>query len=160
MIKCTFENGTPALLRHVAVHALVVKDSKILLVKRAAHLTNPNKYCLPGGFLDRDENTSEAALRELKEETGYEGKIISLFSICDNPYRRGEDRQNIAFSFLIEVGDRTGEKDDESSEVVWLDFDLLPRAEDFAFDHFDHINLYRKYAQSSSLMSLPMLVSS
>jgi 8-oxo-dGTP diphosphatase len=158
MIKCTFENNSPASLRHVAVHALVVKDSKILLVKRAARLTNPNKYAFPGGFLDRDETTAEAALRELKEETGYEGKIVTLFSICDNPNRRGEDRQNVAFTFLIEAGKKTGEGDNESSEVVWLDLHNLPEQDEFAFDHLEHIDLYKKYLQQDAKSLLPLFL--
>lgn len=45
------------------------KSLKLLLIKRGNH---PYKghWALPGGFVDIDENLEEAALRELKEETG------------------------------------------------------------------------------------------
>jgi 8-oxo-dGTP diphosphatase len=159
MIKCTFENNNPASLRHVAVHALVVKDSKILLVKRALHLSNPNKYALPGGFLDRDETTAQAALRELREETGYDGSITALFSICDNPQRRGEDRQNVAFTFLIEAGEKVGKSDNESSEVIWINLDTLPHPDEFAFDHLAHIDLYKDYIKDQKSSTLPLFLS-
>ena len=66
MITCTFENGRRASLRHVVVHAVVEKDGALLLVRRAPHLLEGDKWGLPGGFLDRDESLSEGILRELK----------------------------------------------------------------------------------------------
>lgn len=76
MINCQFENGNKASLRHVTVDSIVLNENRdsILLVKRAPHLSNPNKYALPGGFLGRDENTETAAKREVLEETGYQRK--------------------------------------------------------------------------------------
>ena len=55
MIRCTFESGTAATLRHVVLHAVVEKDGALLLVRRAERLTEGGKWGLPGGFLDRDE---------------------------------------------------------------------------------------------------------
>src|SRR5260221_9719573 len=104
MIKCTFENNNPALLRHVAVHALVVQDNQILLVKRAARLVHGGKYAFPGGFLDRDETTAQAALPELKEETGHESKILALFSLADDPHQAGEHRPTVAFRYIVQAG--------------------------------------------------------
>jgi ADP-ribose pyrophosphatase YjhB (NUDIX family) len=36
---------------------------------------------LPGGFLDRDETLAEGILRELREETGWKGRVLSLLRI-------------------------------------------------------------------------------
>lgn len=156
MIKCTFENGHTANLRHVTVDSLVVNENQILLVKRAAHLTNPNKYALPGGYLDRDETTAQAAVRELREETGYTGTVTALFKICDNPDRRGEDRQNVGFIYLVAVGEKQGENDDEIAEVQWFDLDKLPDESEFAFDHFEHINRYVEYVHQATVTHLPL----
>jgi 8-oxo-dGTP diphosphatase len=155
MLICTFENQSQANLRHVVVHALAVKDNKVLLVKRAPHLSNPNKYGLPGGYLDSNETTAEGTLRELKEETGYEGKILSLLRICDNPHRRGEDRQNVAFTYLVEIGEKTAAADNESTLVDWFPLDNLPAESEFAFDHFENIQMYKKYLQQK--FDLPFL---
>src|SRR5207249_10187281 len=95
MIHCFFESGTRALLRHVVVHAVVEKNGALLLVRRAAHLMEGGKWGLPGGFLDRDETLSQGVLRELREETGWEGAVASLLRVNSKPDRPHEDRQNV-----------------------------------------------------------------
>lgn len=145
MITCFFENKNKAYLRHVVVDALVVQEGKILLVKRAPHLSHGNKYALPGGFLDRDETTSEGVLREAREETGYEGKIISLFRLIDKPRRKGEDRQNVDFVYLVQVGRKSSVPDQEVKKIQWFDLDKLPPSKEFAFDHYQTIKLYLQY---------------
>jgi 8-oxo-dGTP diphosphatase len=74
MITCLFENGGRALLRHVVVHAVVERDGALLLIRRAPHLSEGDKWGLPGGFLDRDETLTQGVLRELREETGWTGQ--------------------------------------------------------------------------------------
>ncbi len=69
MLTCFFENNAKASLRHVTVVAIIIRDRKILLVKRAARFLEGGKYCLPGGFLDRDETMAQGVAREVREET-------------------------------------------------------------------------------------------
>lgn len=144
MINCTFENGNKASLRHVVVDAICLKDNKILLVKRSQKVLQSSKYALPGGFLDRDETTEQATLRELKEETGYNGKIAKLIKVLDAPNRINENRQNVSFIYLVEVGDKIGGSDGEVDSVHWFPLDQLPEKEDLAFDHFEVIKSYLK----------------
>jgi 8-oxo-dGTP diphosphatase len=156
MISCTFENKTRAFLRHVTVDALALQDEKLLLVKRAENLTlEAGKYALPGGFLDRDETAAEGVLRELLEETGYQGRAASLFRVNSDPHRRGEDRQNVSFVYLVKVGDQTAKPDWEVQSVSWFDLNELPPPEKIAFDHRETINLYLKYLKSP--FPLPLL---
>lgn len=157
MIKCKFENGNGADLRHVTTGAIVVNRdrTKILLGRRSLKISNGGKYNLPGGFLNRDETTSEAILREVFEETGYKGKIISLFRINDSPKRPQEDRQNVDFAYVIEAEEKTGQQDWESTEIKWFDLDKLPAPEEFAFDHRETIDLYIEYLKNPR--SLPII---
>ncbi len=145
MIICSFENKFQVHLRHVVVHAIVEKDNGILLVKRAGDILETGKWGLPAGFLDRDETTAQGILRELKEETGWEGEVISLFRINSNPNRPKEDRQNVALDFLVKPIKKTGEPDHESSKVEWIPIDKLLPLEELAFDHGESIDLYLKY---------------
>lgn len=144
MLTCKFEDGGTGNQRHVVVDALVIDKNKILLIKRAAHLTNGGKYAFPGGFLDRDETAEQAVVREVKEETGYDANVESLFTIIDNPNRPQEDRQNVAFIYIVKPLGQTGKADSESSEVKWFSLDDLPPEKDFAFDHYQTIQEYKK----------------
>lgn len=148
MLKCTFEDGGEAKhgLRHVVTDTIAVKDGKILLIKRAKQLTNGGKWALAGGFVSADETVEKAALREFKEETGYNGKIIKFLQMADSPARKGDDlnRQNIAMIYLIEVGEKEGNTDSETAEIKWFPLDQLPSEKEFAFDHFEIIQNYLK----------------
>jgi 8-oxo-dGTP diphosphatase len=155
MITCTFEKGYQASLRHLVVHAIVEKENGILLVKRAGDLLESGKWALPGGYLDRDETGPEGALRELREETGWEGEVVSLFRINTNPNRPKEDRQNISLDYLVRPTKKVGEGDHESSRVEFITFEALPSLGELAFDHGETIALYIKYRKE--LFTLPLV---
>ena len=91
MINCQFENGNKANLRHVTVDAIVLSRDKtqILLAKRAEGTPDAGKWCLPGGYMERDETTKQTAERETLEETGYEITDIKFLAFNDNPQRVG-----------------------------------------------------------------------
>lgn len=142
MITCAFEDGGRATLRHVVVHAIVERDGALLLVRRAARLSEGGKWGLPGGFLDRGETLVDGVRRELREETGWDGHVVGLLRINSRPDRPREDRQNVAFDFVLRPLERVGEPDDESSEVAWVSLDRLPPLDSLAFDHGDTVRIY------------------
>lgn len=133
-----------ASLRHVTVDALVLKNNKLLLIKRAGKLLEGGKWALPGGFVDRDENLKDAVSREVMEESGYKVKEITLFRVKDDPHRPKEDRQNISFVFVCEATEKVGESDWEVDDQKWFDLDNIPPEEQIAFDHYDDIQLYKR----------------
>jgi ADP-ribose pyrophosphatase YjhB (NUDIX family) len=154
MITCTFPDGKPANLRHVCCDGLIVRDDQILLVKRAEWLSEAGKFCVPGGYMDRDEVVHTCVVREAKEETGWDCSIKSFFAVVDSP-ERGDDRQNIGFIFLLEPIEQTGKPDNESSEVTWFDLESLP--ENIAFDHRRVIEAYKNYRKDAQ--PLPIFIS-
>jgi 8-oxo-dGTP diphosphatase len=156
MITCIFEDGGKAKLRHIVVHAIVEKDGCLLLEKRAGPILESGKWCMPAGFFERDETLGECILRELKEETGWEGEIVSLFRINSNPNRPHEDRQNLAVEFIVKPIRKVGEKDLESSKVEWIPIDKLLPFDEYAFDHGETIRLYLEYRKKK--FPLPLLV--
>lgn len=153
MITCIFENGNKASLRHVVVQAIVEMDGKMLLVKRAEHLIEGGKWGLPSGFLDRDETASQGILRELKEETGWEGEIISLFSVNTGPERGNDaERQNVPLTFIVKAIKRVGEGDHESTAVEWINIENLPSLGPLSFDHNETIKMYLDYKKAQFLL--------
>jgi ADP-ribose pyrophosphatase YjhB (NUDIX family) len=154
MITCKFEDGGDGKLRHVCVNAVVILDKKILLVKRSEKLMEGGKWGLPGGFVNRDETVDEAVSRELKEETGWEGKIVSLFHINSNPQRPDHGRQNVILEYLITPTEEVSIPDWEQSEVEWHEIEALT-PEMMAFDHFKTLEHVKKYLKNE--LSLPII---
>lgn len=78
-IKNTFtlEKGyaTPKL----DVRSFVLHENKLLLVRERAD----GLWTLPGGWIDVNESPSEAAVRETKEETGFDVAAIRLLALWD-----------------------------------------------------------------------------
>ncbi len=54
----------------------------VALVRRGNH-PDMGRYALPGGFLNMDETSLEAAARELEEETGIRGLALRRFGVFD-----------------------------------------------------------------------------
>jgi ADP-ribose pyrophosphatase YjhB (NUDIX family) len=64
----------------VGARIILMHDKKVLLVKH----TYQNQYFLPGGMMKSGETLEQAAIRELKEETGYSAKDLKLFGVYNN----------------------------------------------------------------------------
>jgi len=102
----------------VVVGALVEKDDKYLLVqelKRKCHL----QWNLPLGRLVVGEKMREGALREVKEESGYDVRLIGLVDVCNN---YNDDAVLMRFTYAGEiVGGNIDERlSDEISDVRWF----------------------------------------
>lgn len=148
MITCFFENqDKPVHLRHAVVDALIIKDNKILMVKRGGPkwYLEHGKWAMPGGFVEQNETCTQAAMREAKEETGYDCQVIKLFDINDNPKRPAENnRQNISFIYLVKPIKQMAGFDHEIQGIKWFDLNELPSKSQIAFDHAKTINKYIK----------------
>jgi len=155
MVTCTFENGNQNSLRHVTVGCLVLRDDQILLAKRAEGLLEAGKWCLLGGYMERDETTAQTCIREVMEESGWNIDDPRLFRINDSPNRPGEDRQNVDFIYVANATDQIGQHDWETAELRWFPFGALPSPEEFAFDHLDSVELYKQYR--SKPFDLPVM---
>jgi 8-oxo-dGTP diphosphatase len=57
----------PAIVRRGAV-AVVVRDQRLLLVRRSKYVIAPRMYCFPGGGIEAGETEEQALVRELDEE--------------------------------------------------------------------------------------------
>jgi len=59
----------PTIVRRGAV-AVIVRDDRLLLVRRSEHVIAPRMYCFPGGGIEAGETEQQALVRELDEELG------------------------------------------------------------------------------------------
>ncbi len=64
----------------------LTKDMKVILCRQFRPGPNMIMDELPGGYVDPGEETNEAAVRELIEETGYTGKVKKIGECYDDAY--------------------------------------------------------------------------
>lgn len=83
----------------LAVSAAIVRDGKVLAVRRAR---NPaiNLYTLPGGMVETGETLTEAAVREVREETALDIAPIALAGHREVIVRDAQDRIERHFVIL------------------------------------------------------------
>jgi len=81
-------------------------------------------WCLPKGIVEKRESPEEAALREVKEETGLEGKVIKKLGDISYWYYSKEDgariHKRVHFYLLEFIRGSTEEHDFEVEEVRWF----------------------------------------
>jgi len=75
----------------VGVGAIIIEDSRVVLVKRA-HPPLEGKWSIPGGVLEVGELVREAAVREAREETGLIVEPGVLLGVFDRVVRSADGR--------------------------------------------------------------------
>src|SRR5262245_3314752 len=103
----------------------------------------------PGASSTGTRRLAEGVLRELREETGWEGEVVALLRVNSRPDRPHERRQNVAFDFLVAPRRVVGEPDDESSDVAWIPIADLPPLETLAFDHGETVAWYLRHRDNT-----------
>ena len=110
----------------------------------------PVAHCQSHAGLEVFETIAQGALRELREETGWEGDVIALLRVNSRPDRPREDRQNVAFDLVIAPRHQSGAADEESTEIRWFPLDALPAPESLAFDHGDTVRAYLEWRRTGA----------
>ncbi|HEV8358901.1 MAG TPA: NUDIX hydrolase [Candidatus Thermoplasmatota archaeon] len=113
----------------LTVDALVPWADGVLLVRRARE-PFADTWALPGGFVEYGEAPEAAVVRELKEETGLEGRVRSLLGVYGDPSRdpRGH---TVSIVYVVDAHGAPRAGDDAAEARSWP-WDSLPR---LAFDH-------------------------
>jgi 8-oxo-dGTP diphosphatase len=121
----------------VGVGAIIIEDSRVVLVKRA-HPPLQAEWSIPGGVLEVGELVRDAAAREAREETGLIVEPGELLGVYDRILRNAEQRVQyhyVLIDFLCRRvgGDLTAASD--AAEVRWFtrqELTALKLAEDTA----------------------------
>ena len=104
------------------VGVVCLKDDQVLLVKRAKPPITW-QWSIPGGGQELGETTRDAALRELKEETGVDAELIGLIDVIDTVREDEEGRIQFHYTLVDFAAIWTsGEPlaDDDVSDAQWV----------------------------------------
>ena len=114
----------PAANSLVVAVAVVVRDAfgRLLMIER----TDNGLWAIPGGAQDIGETTRQAAVREVREETGIEVDITGVVGIYSDPrhviaYDDGEVRQEFSIVFSAAPVGGQLRTSSESRQVHWVE---------------------------------------
>jgi len=101
-----------------ATGAVIIKDSKILLLKRKKDDFMGGIYELSGGKIEDNEEIDSSLKREIKEETGLEIKKIKQY-LGFFHYKSKSGKKTRQFNFLIETDLGDIKLSDEHEDFAW-----------------------------------------
>jgi ADP-ribose pyrophosphatase YjhB (NUDIX family) len=100
---------------------LVLDGQGNVLLIRARDLRNRPVWTLPKGALAPGESSEAAALREVREETGYRCEVVQELEPVTYWFQReGERIRKTVRWFLMRPLEKEGEHDHEVDEVRWV----------------------------------------
>ncbi len=100
----------------VAVSAFIVRDDKLLILRRSENETFlPGAWEVPGGGIDRDEAIVEGLIRETKEEAGLDISSQKLFGFFE--YTDGYDQKTVNLNFICKLLDDSQRPDVSQGEM-------------------------------------------
>jgi 8-oxo-dGTP diphosphatase len=112
----------------IGVGAIIIQDSRVLLVKRA-HPPIQGEWSIPGGALEVGELVREGAVREAQEETGLIVETGELLGVFDRVLRDRDQRVEFHYvlvDFLCRPVGGALQAASDAAEVRWFTREELP----------------------------------
>ncbi len=114
-----YENPIPS------VAILSMNDKKEILLVRRSVEPGKGEWSLPGGFIEMGETPVEAAIRELYEETGLQGKNPELVNV--DTHLNGFYGDVLLIAYSVELDSYNITPGDDVSEGMFFKFNGRPR---------------------------------
>ena len=116
----------PATRRKRGVVGVILREQRLLIIRRSLTVPAPGKLCLPGGGIESGESEPEALVREMQEELTIDVKPIRLCWRSVTPWGT-----NLAW-WLAHLDPRVTPlaNPDEVAEVHWMTKDEIRTARD------------------------------
>jgi len=151
----SYKYARPAVSVDNIIFTIQEERLKILLINRGIEPFK-GSLALPGGFVRVDESLSDAAKRELTEETNLSDFHIKMFGMFDDINRDPRDRViTIGFYAIIPSHDIDIAAGSDAEDVGWYDFNEIPA---LAFDHNSIVsaafNALKQDLENSSIAAL------
>ena len=122
----------PSVSTDIVIFTIQEEQLKVLLIRRRSEPFK-NGWALPGGFVEIDEDLEQAALRELREETGITGVYLEQLFTFGKPDRDPRERViTVSYYSLVPIDRLSVGAASDARELGWFNIDQLP---ELAFDH-------------------------
>jgi len=126
------DHKKPSLTVDCVVFGLDEEDLKIILIQRDRD-PYKGRWALPGGFVHNDESLEEAAMRELKEETGIGNVFLEQLYTFGDVQRDPRGRViSVAYYALVNLRDHKIKAATDARDAAWFSVDDIPK---LPFDH-------------------------
>lgn len=113
-----------------AVGVVCLKGDKVLLIRRGTP-PRQGEWSLPGGRIEPGERLADAALRELREETGVEAELIGLVDVVDGLFSEaGRHYVLIDYAAIWTGGEPTA--GDDAAEAAFFPLEEALRQVDWS----------------------------
>ena len=110
------------MLLEFSAGGLVVDERGSVLLIRARDLRARPVWTLPKGALNPGETSVDAALREVREETGYRCEVVRELEPVTYWFQRdGQRVRKTVRWFLMRPLEKVGDHDHEVDEVAWAE---------------------------------------
>ena len=120
------------------VDIIIELEKGIVLVRRK---NPPRGWALPGGFIDYGETAEHAAIREAKEETGLEVRLVRVLGVYSDPGR--DPRFHTLSTVYIARGSGHPQGGDDAERAEVFPLEALPDV--IVFDHRKIIEDYGRF---------------
>jgi ADP-ribose pyrophosphatase YjhB (NUDIX family) len=101
-----------------AVEAIIINSKNDLLVLKRNNPPAKGEWWFPGGRIRRGETFFQTLIREVREETGLEVKMLGFIGVYERIFR---ERHDIPIVFLCRCEDENVILNSEHSEYKFLD---------------------------------------
>ncbi len=121
----------PARAQEISAGGVVVHEGKVVVIVPTRLAADGSKVlCLPKGHLDAGETALQAALREVREETGLEAELMEDLGEVRYWYRRDGRAvpKSVRFFLFSYLSGDTADHDDEVEVVRWMDLGEAQKA--------------------------------
>jgi 8-oxo-dGTP diphosphatase len=150
--KYIYDWPRPTVSVDAAVFAVFRNKAKLLLINRKNEPFK-DKWALPGGFVDIDEELDDAVARELAEETGLAEVRLEQIHTFGNVGRDPRGRQiTILFMGIASKEHQKLKAGDDAAEAKWFNIGKLPK--DLAFDHNEVVRFAIKKLKKRKIYQL------
>lgn len=111
-----------------AVHLFLIREGKVLLLRRFNTGYEDGKYSVVAGHLDGDEEVKAAAIREAQEEVGVEISPQDLRVVGVMHRKSDDERVDFFLTTTSWSGKVTNREPDRCDQLAWLDIEELPES--------------------------------